>query len=794
MSEIGPDDVRARGEDRRAEFLAEASRVLASSLDYERTLVNVASLAVPAVADWCAVDLLEGGVIRRVAVQHADPAKVEIIRGLEERWPTDPDSPVGAPQVIRTGRVEFAAEIPDSLLESAARDEEHLRVIRQLGLRSYIVAPLSARERVLGAITFVYAESGRQYDAHDAEFAEEIARRAATAIENARLVRELTDAREQLQDLAGELEAQATELEEHAAELEAVNEELADTEARLRSIIDSALDAIVTTDEHSVITGWNRYAELLFGWSAEEAMGQTLSETIIPERHRAAHRRGVERYLATGVGPIMNQRIEIEALRRDGRELPVELTVAVARSGSSVIFNAFIRDLTIQRESERRLAAEHAVTRVLAESHTLDEAAPRILKAIGERLDWKVGVFWAVEPAAETLRMVGLWHSSEVQVADFAAATKQAGFRRNGGLPGRVWDSGRPHWIRDVTLDSGFSRSAAAAAAGLHGAFAFPVSVAGDILGVIEFFHHDVLEPDDGLLTAVEAIGGDIGQSVRRVRAEEERDRALTAMEQVNVQLSERTAEAEAANRAKSEFLANMSHEFRTPMNAIIGYSDLLEAGISGPLTQPQMEQLRRIRSSSVHLLGLVEDVLDLAKIEAGGISVDHERAQVGEAVAAAVELLEPQVAAQRLTLENHCGFDGGVSWFLGDVDRVRQIVANLLSNAVKFTDPGGTITVRCQAAEKPAPAASVEGDGPWLQIQVEDTGIGIAADLLEEVFQPFVQAETGRTRTKGGTGLGLTISRRLARLMGGDLTVVSTEGVGSCFSLWLMAADAPEE
>jgi PAS domain S-box-containing protein len=168
-------------------FLAEASHVLTASLDYEETLRTVARLAVPAVADWCAVDLAAGDTVERVAVEHVDPARVALAREIQERYPPDPDSDTGVHAVLRHGRPELYREIPDEMLVHAARDEEHLRLLRSVGLRSAMVAPMTLRDRVLGAISFVSAESGRQYDEHDLALAEDLALRAASAIENARL-------------------------------------------------------------------------------------------------------------------------------------------------------------------------------------------------------------------------------------------------------------------------------------------------------------------------------------------------------------------------------------------------------------------------------------------------------------------------------------------------------------------------------------------------------------------------------------------------------------------------------
>nr|WP_240979027.1 ATP-binding protein [Longimicrobium terrae] len=252
-------------------------------------------------------------------------------------------------------------------------------------------------------------------------------------------------------------------------------------------------------------------------------------------------------------------------------------------------------------------------------------------------------------------------------------------------------------------------------------------------------------------------------------------------------------AEAETANRSKSEFLATMSHELRTPINAVMGYTELLELGIGGPVTALQRDHLGRIRASSLHLLGLIDDVLDLAKIEAGQMVVAREPASAAHSVAAAIALVEPQAAVRALVVENRCGEEA--ARFLGDPDRVRQILANLLSNAVKFTPAGGRIAVDCSVEAQPDPGAWLRDQGPWMCIHVQDTGIGIEAGQLERVFRPFVQADAGHTRAHGGTGLGLSISREYARLMGGDLTARSEPGRGSRFTLWLpTTASAPLE
>jgi signal transduction histidine kinase len=242
--------------------------------------------------------------------------------------------------------------------------------------------------------------------------------------------------------------------------------------------------------------------------------------------------------------------------------------------------------------------------------------------------------------------------------------------------------------------------------------------------------------------------------------------------------------EAEAASSAKSDFLAKMSHEIRTPINAMMGYAELLEMGIAGPITEAQARQLARIRASGEHLTSLVNEILDLAKIEAGGMSVEPTLGSIVDAVDTSLVLIRPQASAKGVQLVNNANAPASPD-YLGDPQRVQQILTNLLSNAVKFTPAGGSIRIECGSGARRDPE-SPDRLVDSVCIVVEDTGVGIGADDLERIFQPFVQVENGYTRAHGGTGLGLTISRSLAHMMGGDLAVESTPGAGSRFALWL--------
>ena len=236
-----------------------------------------------------------------------------------------------------------------------------------------------------------------------------------------------------------------------------------------------------------------------------------------------------------------------------------------------------------------------------------------------------------------------------------------------------------------------------------------------------------------------------------------------------------RLAESQASNRAKSEFLAAMSHELRTPLNAIGGFAELLSMEIHGPITDQQKEDLIRITSSQRHLLGIINDILNFSRIEAGRIEYNIIRIKLAETIDSVVQMVHPLAAAKRIELiTEECPPDIAGN---GDPAKTEQILINLLSNAVAFTENGGTISIGCGFAE----------GGVW--IRVKDTGIGIPTDKQESIFEPFVQVGRSLTTSHRGTGLGLSISRDLARGMNGDLTVESKVGHGSAFTLWLPKA-----
>jgi len=233
--------------------------------------------------------------------------------------------------------------------------------------------------------------------------------------------------------------------------------ELRASEARSAAILDCALDGIITMDPEGRITEWNRAAERMFGYERAQVIGRPMAETIVPPALRERHRRALARYLATGETTVLGRRVELQGLRADGTEFPVELTVASSEAGGQRLFTAYLRDIADRKRAELGEGVQNAATRVLADAPSLAAAAPRILEAICESLGWDVGALWTVDRAAGVLRCAEMWHAPGTEFPEFRAMAGSRTLRRGAGLLGRVWATGKPVWSTRLERDSDFS-------------------------------------------------------------------------------------------------------------------------------------------------------------------------------------------------------------------------------------------------------------------------------------------------------------------------------------------------
>ncbi len=414
------------------------------------------------------------------------------------------------------------------------------------------------------------------------------------------------------------------------------------------------------------------------------------------------------------------------------------------------------------RESERRIAANLAISQILVESPQFHDATRRILETIGNTLGWDVGGMWIPNPEGTELRCMSFWHASSSEVREFKVLCLNRTFDKGEGLPGSVWQTGKPIWIPDVGKSDNFPRASTALAEGLHSGFAFPIMFGNTFLGVMEFFSREVREPDHALLATFGGIGNQIGQFVERKRAEDEREHLLKREHNAR-------AEAEQANRTKDEFLAVVSHELRTPLNAIVGWAGMLRDGsLDVTSSRRAIEVIDRNARAQAQL---IEDLLDVSRIVSGNLRIEPRPVHLQPVIEAAIDSIRPAADSKRITLE--MSLDPNSRNVSGDPERLQQVVWNLLSNAVKFTPPEGQIDV------------CVVGSNSHVEIIISDTGQGISVEFLPHVFDSFRQADGSKTRRHGGLGLGLAIVRNLVELHGGRVTAHSAgEGKGTAFKI----------
>jgi PAS domain S-box-containing protein len=560
------------------------------------------------------------------------------------------------------------------------------------------------------------------------------------------------------------LRAEHRQAQQESVWAKAAEVALLQSQERNRAIVDTALDGVITIDSTGIVTDWNAQATAIFGWSREEALGRALTETIIPERDRQALERGIREFLRTGDGAMLNRRTEIVAQHKDGRDLPVELAVSPAKIGDAYIFSAFIRDITDRRRAERRLASQYAVTRVLAEATTLEEAVPKIIQAIGESLEWDLGMFWRTDKANGVLRCFEQWKAPSVQADPFTADAWQRVFTRGEDLPGRIWSSGKSAWVTDVTMDPHSTRGALARQVGFHGAVGFPVLVGHEIEGVIELFSHSVRQPDDVLLRMVEDIGLKIGQFC-------ERDRTEKVLRETEAQLRQ-AQKMEAVGR----LAGGMAHDFNNLLTVIRGYSELL-LGRLGP-TDAMRKDMEEVKKAADRASGLTRQLLAFSRRQFIVAKVLDLNALVANMDGMLRRLIGEDI------VELNAELDASTGAIKADPGQIEQVIMNLVVNASDAMPKGGRLTIETTnvtiGKEASLDAVGV-APGSYVMLAVRDNGHGMDAETRSHLFEPFFT-----TKEKGkGTGLGLSTVYGIVKQSGGSIIVESAPDRGTTFRIY---------
>jgi PAS domain S-box-containing protein len=500
-------------------------------------------------------------------------------------------------------------------------------------------------------------------------------------------------------------------------------------------------------------------AELdLLGYTREEYVGRNIIDLHYD-------REVIEDILARLRAGEIIQDYEARLLCKDGSLKTVRIdSSAYFENGKFVHSRSFTRDITDRRRTEHRLALQYAITRIVSRSIDFVEGTHEILETVCESLGWQVGILWAVDHQDEVLRCVDVWHNPTLDMHEFELTSRTRTFPLRVGLPGRIWESGKPAWVSNLKTDPNFPRAPFAEHCGLRTGFGFPILIGDEVIGVIEFFTQELRQPDHELLEMIGSVGRQIGQFQERKRAEEKLAHLL-------VRERSARADAEKANRLKDEFLATLSHELRTPLNAVIGWSRMLKSGRLDPKSANHAIEV--IERNAWAQKQIIEDILDVSRVITGKLQLHLGPVDLVAVVNAALDAVRPAFEAKEIKVETN--YEDCLKVIVGDADRLQQVVWNLLSNASKFTPARGSVGI------------SVIQDRNYAQIQISDTGPGIARDFLPHVFERFRQADGSTTRLHGGLGLGLAIVRHLVELHGGLISVENgTVRSGAVFTVQL--------
>jgi PAS domain S-box-containing protein len=530
-------------------------------------------------------------------------------------------------------------------------------------------------------------------------------------------------------------------------------------EAQFRVLAETASDAIITIDKASRMLFVNPAAERIFGYTRKELLGQNLT-MLMPEYLRHLHEKAVDHYLETGHRHINWLGIELPGLHKSGEEIALEVSFGEAVENGQATFTGIIRDVTERKRLERRRAAQYAVTSVLAESSSLDDATPRLLQAICESTGWQLGELWFLDKQHEVLRNAGSWLAQPELTQAFLEASRETTFRRGAGLPGRVWASEAPAWVHDVKEDPNFPRVNAATKVGLSSAVAFPLHAAGSLTGVLEFFSTSLREPDPDLLQMMEAFGKQIGVFI-------ERTRALTALqeahEELETRVKQRTAELEATNKELEAFSYSVSHDLRGPLRGIDGFSRALLEDYASTLDSTAKGYLERIISASERMGELIDDLLELSRLSRAALR--QQSVNLSEIAQNIVARLRENAPHRQVAVRIEEGLVA-----VGDARLLTVVLENLLENAWKFT-------AKHMDAQLEVNAFQQDDQRVFF---VRDNGAGFDMTYANKLFAAF-QRLHDQEEFKG-TGIGLATVQRIIHRHGGRIWADGEVGKGATF------------
>ena len=453
--------------------------------------------------------------------------------------------------------------------------------------------------------------------------------------------------------------------------------------------------------------------------------------------------------------PVLNPDQDIARLkRRLERERAIRLEAeAIAEKG--------LRDLY---DRQKQLELLEHVTAAANQMHSVQAVLQFAIDRFCRFGGWSLGHAFVAEDGV--LRSADAWHIADHgRTTIFRTVTAHTEFAIGEGLPGQALESGKPAWMAELGDATSFPRFNFARRCGLKCGVAFPVLSGAEVVAVVEFYGTESRPPDPVLLELMAQAGTQLGRAIERQRAQER-------LQAQTVELATARDEAKDADRAKSAFLANMSHELRTPLNAIIGFSEMMLGGVFGPLAEKYTEYARDIRNSGVHLKNILNDILDLSKIDAGAMQIYPRPVSLVEVGEACGRIVAPLAAAGEVDIS--ILISEKLPLFNLDPTRFQQALLNVLANAVKFTPRHGRVELSAVIERREC------------VVRVADTGSGRTPEGVERALLPFRQVDSNLNRRFEGTGLGLPLAKALTELHGGRIAIESELEKGTTVSLHL--------
>ena len=547
-----------------------------------------------------------------------------------------------------------------------------------------------------------------------------------------------------------------------------IEDALRESEQRFRSTLETVRLVAVGLDTHGIVTFCNDALVSLTGWTRAELIGENWFDRCVPA---GDHSRALfYEHIPRGDLPAKD---ESEILCRDHTRRMISWDHTVLRTPlGDVIGTASLgADVTETRREETALKLLHSISLSISAAHDLEEALQRTIESLCAATGWSYCEAWMkTSDDSRKMHRVSYHLQSTLDCEEFIRAGEGRRYAVGEGLPGRAWQTKSVEWIQDLTAlnSERFPRLSAAARCGFKSAVAVPVLSGNDVVAVLTFCITQQRAIDERHTQMIFVIANQVGTIIER----------RLAQKQYEVEILRARDEAEAASHAKSDFLSRMSHELRTPLNSVIGFANVLRKNKGGRMSADDVAFLDRITANGRHLLSLVNNVLDIAKVEAGRLTVTSGIVAVDELVKSVAEQLEgqPRDAGVQLRVE----VPDDMMPIETDGVLLKQVLINLVSNALRFTHQGSVVI-----------SVDDGGSGVPLRIHVQDTGIGIEPERQQAIFHPFEQANEETHRKYGGTGLGLSIALAICDALDYGLTLSSTPGRGSKFTIHLTGGRA---